>query len=149
MERSKTGKSVSQFPELIRDALAFVADALEAKQKGTLGTLKYGYGIKPEVFESTIFSPSLAGFYFFILSRLFFQPQNILPISSSLFTISSYCLLEISFASHIMETKNLRTSNLEMQTDRLCDFSSFWLKYVVYESSKRSRNMFSTLVAIV
>lgn len=48
MERSKTGKSVSQFPELIRDALAFVADALEAKQRGALGTLKYGDGIKPE-----------------------------------------------------------------------------------------------------
>lgn len=48
MERSKTGKSVSQFPELIRDALSFVADALEAKQKGTLGSLRYGYGIKPE-----------------------------------------------------------------------------------------------------
>ena len=48
MERSKTGKSVSQFPELIRDALAFIADALDARQKGTLSTLKYGYGIKPE-----------------------------------------------------------------------------------------------------
>jgi hypothetical protein len=48
MERSKTGKSVSQFPELIRDALAFVADAVTAKQTGTLGSLKYGYGIKTE-----------------------------------------------------------------------------------------------------
>ncbi len=47
-ERSKTGKSVSQFPELIRDALAFVADAVAAKQIGTLSSLKYGYGIKPE-----------------------------------------------------------------------------------------------------
>jgi len=48
MERSKTGKSVSQFPELIRDALSFVSDAVVAKQTGTLGDLKYGYGIKPE-----------------------------------------------------------------------------------------------------
>lgn len=47
-ERGKTKKSVSQFPELIRDALAFVCDALEAKQKGNLGSLKYGHGIKPE-----------------------------------------------------------------------------------------------------
>lgn len=47
-ERSKTGKSVSQFPELIRDALAFVADAVAAKQTGTLSSLKYGDGIKPE-----------------------------------------------------------------------------------------------------
>lgn len=47
-ERSKTGKSVSQFPELIRDALAFVADAVAAKQTGALSSLKYGYGIKPE-----------------------------------------------------------------------------------------------------
>lgn len=47
-ERSKTGKSLSPFPELIRDALSFVSDAVEAKQKGTLGNLEYGYGIKPE-----------------------------------------------------------------------------------------------------
>lgn len=48
LERSKTGKSVSQFPELIRDALSFVCDAVAAKQTGTLSSLKYGYGIKPE-----------------------------------------------------------------------------------------------------
>lgn len=48
IERSKTGKSVSQFPELIRDALSFVSDALTKKQEGSLGNLKYGYGIKPE-----------------------------------------------------------------------------------------------------
>ncbi len=48
-----------------------------------------------------------------------------------------------------MEIRNLRTSNLEMQMDKLCAFSSFWLKYVVYESSSKSRNMFSTLDPIV
>lgn len=48
LERSKTGKSVSQFPELIRDALSFVCDAVVAKQMGTSANLKYGYGIKPE-----------------------------------------------------------------------------------------------------
>jgi hypothetical protein len=47
-ERSKTGKSVNMFPELIRDALSFVADAIEAKQKKTVGSLEYGHGIQPE-----------------------------------------------------------------------------------------------------
>ena len=83
------------------------------------------------------------------LFKLFFQPQNILPISSSLVAISSYCLWEINFASQIMKTKNLRISNLEIHSDSLCDFSSFSLKYVIYESSKRSRNIFSILVPIV
>lgn len=50
-ERSKTGKSISPFPELIRDAADFVYDALTKKQEGkfgNFGNLKYGYGIKSE-----------------------------------------------------------------------------------------------------
>lgn len=40
-------------------------------------------------------------------------------------------------------------SNLEIHSDSLCNFSSFSLKYAIYESSRRSRNIFSILVPIV
>lgn len=51
-------------------------------------------------------------FFFSGFSKLFFQPPNILPISSNLSAISSYCLWEISFASHATEIKNLRISKI-------------------------------------
>jgi len=56
-ERSKTGKSVGQFPELLRDAADFVCDVLIKKQKNKLSSLKYGHGIKPE--EKTEFKKLL------------------------------------------------------------------------------------------
>lgn len=55
-ERSKTGKSISQFPELDRDALNFVRDAIEFQQ-GTRKNLEYKYGISTS--ERTDFEKSL------------------------------------------------------------------------------------------
>ena len=79
------------------------------------------------------------------LSKLFFHPQSILPISSILVAIFSYCLLEINFPSQAVDTRNLIISTVKIHSDNFSAFLSFSLKYEVYESSKRLRNLSSIL----
>lgn len=93
------------------------------------------------------FFPRLGGV--FCGPKLFLQPQNILPISSSLIAISSYCLWEINLASQVTVIRNLRISVIKMHSVNRSAFFSFSLKYEVYEISKRSRNLFSILVPSV
>jgi len=89
--------------------------------------------------------PALLSGVFCGLSKLFFHPQNILPISSILIAIFSYCLLEINFPSQAVETRNFRISTVKIHSDNFSAFLSFSLKYEVYDSSKRSRNLSSIL----
>lgn len=70
----------------------------------------------------------LGGFSFQLTVKLFFQPPNILPISSSFSEIISYCLLEISFASHVIDIRNLTISRWNIHCEIFADFSPFPLK---------------------
>ena len=102
------------------------------------------------VFENIFFSAIyMSRFFFSGLFRFFFQPPNIFPTSSSFKATSSQCLLEISFPSHATETRNFNVSKTIMHSEIFCDLCSFAVKYVIYESSSKSRNLFSIREPIV
>ena len=74
--------------------------------------------------------PRSERFFFSGLFRFFFQPPNILPISSSLSATSSHCLLEIIFPSQATETRNFKVSKTKIHSDTLSNFLSFSGKWV-------------------
>src|SRR3989344_3857926 len=61
--------------------------------------------------------PAPGGVFLLLLSKLFFQPQNILPASSNFSAVSSYCLWEINLPSQARDMRNLRISKVKMHPD--------------------------------
>lgn len=102
--------------------------------------------VSETIFFSAIY---MSRFFFSGLFRFFFQPPNILPISSSFEPTSSQCLLDISFPSHATEIRNFKVSKIMMHSEIFCILSSFPVKYASYDNSSKSRNLFSIREPIV
>lgn len=73
-----------------------------------------------------LFRAYLARFFMCGLSKLFLQPHSILPISSNLTAISSYCLFEINLPSQAVDIRNLRMSDAKIHSEI---FSAFFVRY--------------------
>jgi len=78
--------------------------------------------------ECQLFPTLKVGFFFGGFSRVFLQPPNILPTSSNFNAIPSHCLLEISFASQVMEIKNLSVSKSRIHSAIFSCLAPFSLK---------------------
>ena len=101
--------------------------------------------------SETIFFPRPYRLRFLLsgLSNFFFQPPSILPVSSSFRPIISQCLLEIILPSHSTEIRNFNVSKTKMHSETFPSLFSFVVKYVMYVSSSKSKNLFSIRVPMV
>ena len=76
-------------------------------------------------------------------STFFLHPPSILPASSNTTASSSHCVWEISFASQQVIMRYFSVSKSTMHSAILDCFMLFSLKYVIYVSSRRSKNFCS------
>ena len=76
-------------------------------------------------------------------SKFLLHPPSILPASSKTIASSSHCVWEISFASQQVVMRYFSVSKSTMHSAILDSFILFSLKYVIYVSSRRSKNFCS------